>query len=276
MKFFQEKVDMRSREAMVSFLSGHRRYDTMSSVNRSTSYAHCIKLHRLGLSREQIDAAWPMLEVNFWSRIDGPMEDFADRYNGRYVIGSNGRSGGYLVLYEGSREPSEHKSFCPCCGQRNFKKVPPALDPTSSEGVIAGELLRSGLTWRDDVYLGQSAIQSIGLSDEEKLNIIRKLKFELKDCSATAKCGVCSGERVNYARLPMKQNVYPGRSIDQGEDFSDWSMEALRDRVRLVQDFDKACDEVRAAFIELLDTCEVAEEEVMVPKVIKRLTCKAA
>jgi hypothetical protein len=40
--FFQTKVDHRSRSAMVEFLKGHYRYDTMNSWNRSTAYANNI------------------------------------------------------------------------------------------------------------------------------------------------------------------------------------------------------------------------------------------
>ena len=35
----------------------------------------------------------------------------------------NARSGGYLVLYQGSLEPSGYKSCCPRCGQHNYKSV---------------------------------------------------------------------------------------------------------------------------------------------------------
>jgi hypothetical protein len=54
---FSRKVDRRSRAAMIAFLVEHFRYDTMNSWNGSTSYAHCIKFSRLGLSPEQTDAA---------------------------------------------------------------------------------------------------------------------------------------------------------------------------------------------------------------------------
>ena len=52
--FFQKKVDRRSRSAMVDYLQGHERYNTMNSWNRLTSYANNIKIHRLGLSSAAI------------------------------------------------------------------------------------------------------------------------------------------------------------------------------------------------------------------------------
>lgn len=47
--FFQQHVDHRSRRAMTSLLNNHCRYDTMRSWNAATSYAHTIKIYRLGL-----------------------------------------------------------------------------------------------------------------------------------------------------------------------------------------------------------------------------------
>ena len=61
MRTFNLKVDMRSREAMVAFLAGHFRYNTMNSWNRSKSYANCVKIHHLDLPREQMDKAWAMI-----------------------------------------------------------------------------------------------------------------------------------------------------------------------------------------------------------------------
>lgn len=35
----------------------------------------------------------------------------------------NGRSGGYLVLYQGELKPSGYKSYCPRCGQKNYQEA---------------------------------------------------------------------------------------------------------------------------------------------------------
>lgn len=69
--FFEKKVDRRSRKAMVEFLTSHFRYDTMNSWNRMTSYAHSVKMNRLGLTKAQEDAAYEMLgaDENFWDHL---------------------------------------------------------------------------------------------------------------------------------------------------------------------------------------------------------------
>lgn len=212
--FFKKQVGLRSRDAMVKFLSEHYRYNTMNSWNHATSYAHCVKVGRLGLNAAQENRAYEMLETDFWGEIKWrPIDAFTQEFGGRYTIGTNGRSSGYLVLYNSVQELTGHKSHCRSCGQRNFKRVEDTLDN---------------------------------------------------------KCGRCQAEgekgRVNYTVMPMSVHSYSGQSIDQGEDFAEWGMGELRNRVKLVQAFDRACDEIRSAFIELVDNCEVVDEVVMVPQ----------
>jgi hypothetical protein len=276
-QFFQKKVDRRSRSAMVDFLKAHYRYNTMSSWNRATSYAHCIKIHRLGLTSEQSDKAYEMLDTDFWDEIRWSIDDFTTSQGSCYTIGTNGRSGGYLVLYQSRRELTGHLSYCPSCGQRNFKKVPPTFDD-ASENVIAQEILRSQSSWHPGVYLTQSAIEALPLSNDEKLSLIVRIKTQLVNCSATDACGVCSKPRRNFDVPPSQLSIYPGKSIDQDEDFyaEDWSMEALRDRVDLVCAFDAACGDIRSNFIALLDDFDVVEETIRRPVKVKKLVARAA
>jgi len=275
--FFHSKVDRRSRSAMVDLLKGHYRYSTMSSWNRLTSYANNIKIHRLGLSSEQEDKAYEMLNVDFWEEIRGSIDDFTHDQGHRYTICSNGRSGGYLVLHESHLELTGHLSYCPTCGQRNFKKVPPVTYQDENEEVIAREILRSQNSWLPGVYLGQPVIQTLTISDDKKLLLINRLKAELRDCSASDACGVCGNPRRNFS-VPPSRLMVASRSIDQCEDFEaeDWSMEALRDRVELVCAFDAACDAIRSNFIALLDDYDVVEITEHRPVQVKKLVAHAA
>ena len=279
MSFFAKVVDRRSRSAMTAFLSSHFRYDTASSHNRSTSYAQCIKIDRLGLDRAQADAAYEMTSAEaYWDRISDPIREFTHSMHGMYTIGTNGRSCGYLVLYRSQYESTDHLSYCRSCGQRNYKRVAPEL--VGAEGIIVAEILRNGGNWHDDVYLKQSAIQAIALSDEEKLALIRKLKPQLKNCSEGNRCGVCSATgdrgRVNYDKPPVRLSTWPMRSIDQDTDFSEMSLEELRSRADVVRAFDAACDEIRENFIELLSEFVPVERTIMVPKTAKVLERRAA
>jgi len=276
---FGKAVDKRSKQAMIDFLTSHFRYNTMNSWNRSTSYAHNIKLHHLGLTSQQMDAAYDMLQTDYWDEINAPIEDFTSEMNGSYTIGTNGRSNGYLVLYQSQYELSGHLSYCRSCGQRNFKRVHEA-SKLADHAVIEVYVFRNGGCWAEVTYLQQPDIAALKLPDAEKLAIVRSAKRACQDATIGNKCGACGAEgehgRVNYTTLPKRLSVYPGRDMDQGEDFSEWSMSELRSRVELVCRFDRACDEIRDNFIALIGSCKVVEEVVMVPKTVKRIECRHA
>ncbi len=217
--FFARPVDKRNRRAMIDFLSNHFRYYSMSSVNRVTSYAHCVKVHRLGIPVDLMDTAYDLVGVDeTYRRLRHRMDQWAKQWNYRWQVGFNGQQGGYLVLYEGHAEPSEYRSYCPACGQRNFRLV-------------------------SDAY---------------------------------AQCGVCGEQRVNYTIPPQKIVTYSGRGTDYGEDFEDWELQSLRDRVELVQEFDRFCDDLRHTFLCLCLNYAVVNKTIMVPQSIKVLEQRGA
>lgn len=216
MKVYSKHVDMRSREQMERYLADHFRYPTMNSWNNSTSYANNVKIHRLGLTAEQSDKLYEMIELpEFYGRLNMLMDDFARDHGYIWQVGFNGRSGGYLVLYQGYSKPSEYKSYCLNCGQQNFKTV------------------------------------------EETGN---------------CRCGRCGAdERVNYEKPPLQIGVYPGRPTDMDDDFSWWDIYSLRKRVRLIQEFDKLCDDMLALACKMIDKYEVIETTVMRPHTVRSL-----
>ena len=121
---FSKRVDKRSRAEMTAYLSGHFRYNTMNSWNRSTTYACNMKLYKLGLDRETEDKLWDMIQVpEFYERLNERIEDFNRQHNYLWQAGWNGRSGGYLVLYQGGTKPSGYRSYCTKCGQKNYTSV---------------------------------------------------------------------------------------------------------------------------------------------------------
>ena len=214
MKTFFTRVDMRNRQAMVAFLSAHFRYDTMNSWNRSTSYANCVKIHRLDLSREQMDKAWAMLDMaEVYDALSGIMHEWAAAHEWRVQAGFNGRSSGYLVLYQGGLDYQNAKTAqCDTCGK---------------------------LTWHKE-----------------------NVPCTTQRCSGT----------LTVLEKPRPQVVtYPGRGMDQSEDFSEWSLDQLRDRVKLVQDFDKLCDAVVAEFLYHAAAYTVVTKDIMAPRTVKVL-----
>ena len=87
------------------------------------------------------------------------------------------------------------------------------------------------------------------------------------------RCGRCGKEtRVDY-KQPLK-NVFtlPGQSVDMDEDFEEWTMDELRDRVELVEEFDRLCDEIIGIAAYMADNFTVEDEVVLVPTTVRRLT----
>ena len=213
-KFFKE-VDTNNRQEMIDFLTNHFRYSTMNSWNACTSYANNIKIHSLDLSKEQRDALYELRETN---EIDHQMEqcidDFTDSQNSLWTVGTNGRSGGYLVLYKSGLKTLDYKSRCKACGQLNYTSI------------------------------------------EENSNV----------------CGKCGQpKRVNLINPIKTLVVYSGKDVDMYEDFEDWSDEQIKERVELVQDFDRLTDDIIEYCLSLSEEYEVVEEVVMTPKTIKVL-----
>ena len=215
MRKFSQTVDLRSRTDMIDFLQNHFRYDTMNSWNQATSYACNLKIHKLGLCHEIEAKLYEMLDTQefFYAQKD-LMDAFAEDHQHRWQVGMNGRSGGYLVLYEGGIKPSGYLSYCRSCGQRNYTSV------TKTGNV----------------------------------------------------CGKChKHERVDYVHPPMQTYTYPGRGIDMDEDYSEWSIHQLRDRVRLVQELDSLADQMVSQAVQMARDYDIVEVEVCVPQIQKIL-----
>lgn len=177
---FETRVNRQSRKEMVVFLSNHFRYFTMSSWNGSTSYAHCIKLHKiLGLPDDIDGVKYDMVFNPRWCNHMSNMIDQFDEANDRnWQVSTNGRSGGYLVLYQG--------------------------------GIKNGKI-------------------------------------------------VC----------------YPGRSMDQNEDFHDWDIDQLAAKVDIVRDFDMLATDIAIDFVAFCRTYNIIEKTIMVPKTVHILQEKS-
>ena len=65
--------------------------------------------------------------------------------------------------------------------------------------------------------------------------------------------------------------IFTGRGTDDGEDFEDWSMHALRERVKLVQELDQLADRMVELALRLTREAQVIEEEYFLPQTRKVL-----
>ena len=85
-------------------------------------------------------------------------------------------------------------------------------------------------------------------------------------------CGRCEAKaRVNFKQTHVQVFTWPGKDTDMYEDFEAWTLSDIRERVALVQDFDKLCDEIISEYIDICRNYRISEEEILVPKTIKVL-----
>lgn len=124
MRIFSERVDLRFRQEMTDYLRNHFRYYTANPWNLSTSYACNLKIHRLNLEPEIESRLYDLLDVQaFFDMRDTILARFNRVHGYRWQAAFNGRSGGYLVLYQGELRPTGHLSYCVSCGQRNYRST---------------------------------------------------------------------------------------------------------------------------------------------------------
>ena len=164
---FAKSIDTNNRAQMISFLKNHFRYYTMNSWNCNTSYANCVKLYNLRIPDELFDTALSLVsgEIDNMEIYTDMIKNCFDDFNQKtgYAAGFNGRSSGYVVLYD-----TEYKN-------------------------------------------GQYHVTMKGL--------------------------------------------------DMDEDFIDFTDEELKDRVTVVTEFDKLCDNLRSTLLYVLTNYSVAEKE---------------
>lgn len=78
-------------------------------------------------------------------------------------------------------------------------------------------------------------------------------------------CGRCGNHsRVDYTTPPKQISIYSGRGTDDGEDFRDWSIADIKERVKLVQEFDKLADAIVQRSIAIAKNYCIEDEEFLV------------
>ena len=95
--FYKTNIDITKDKQMFSFLKDHFRYPTMNSWNGEYSIANNVKLYKLNLSGKW-SVALDFLNSDEYENINWMIQEWEREHPG-YSVGFNGRSGGYLVLY---------------------------------------------------------------------------------------------------------------------------------------------------------------------------------
>jgi hypothetical protein len=95
--FYEKGIDITNDKQMFNFLKDHYTYYTMNSWNGLSSIANNVKVHNLSLDGNCYTAL-AFLQDDDYFTINMMIEDWEREHKG-YKVGFNGRSGGYLVLY---------------------------------------------------------------------------------------------------------------------------------------------------------------------------------
>ena len=95
--FYKTGVDVTKDKEMWQFLHDHFTYSTLNSWNGLYSVANKVKIYSLGLEGD-CWTALKFLEEEEYATVNQMIEDWEYDHKG-YKVGFNGRSSGYLVLY---------------------------------------------------------------------------------------------------------------------------------------------------------------------------------
>ena len=107
-RLFQKSgVDICSPKSMFEFINNHFTYDTLNSWNRLKSIANNVKLYNLGLDGDWgtvLDYLYDENDIgDLQYQISEMINDWEHKHPG-YGLGFNGRSSGYLVIYNHDRQ----------------------------------------------------------------------------------------------------------------------------------------------------------------------------
>ena len=85
-------------------------------------------------------------------------------------------------------------------------------------------------------------------------------------------CGNCDAQaRVNFKQTHMQVFTWPGKAVDMYEDFEGWKLNELQQRVELIQSFDRLCDDIVSAYVDICMNNRITEKDILVPKTIRVL-----
>ena len=200
-----------SRKAMIEFLSSHFRYNTMNSWNCSTSYAKNIKINRIVFpDLETQDRAYELLDVReAFYQFDMILQMFAEKHHFEWQIGRNGRSSGYLVLYQGYAKKSEYKRRCMDCGQRNFRKETTVCGACHSDNMEDYSGMETGI-WGGRSTDGNEDAESFAQWDTYTLHERVKLVKDFdKTCEKAIKAFIsfCKTHKAEEVAVPATRMV---------------------------------------------------------------------
>ena len=257
-------------KSMKEYLKGHFRYGSRSN---DTAYAVNIKLNRLlPYDARHYEA---LGNQSLMRQVFDTLVNFSDehRYFGCFPAG---QSGGYLVLYARRQHYTGHKSYCRCCGQRNFRpSIEMAAIPLHAghqAWPMVHEMIKlTGMSAGNPQYgpdyfamwarnFGRSSFSYF-----ELFTLAEKLAPLIVGKGSVIKCGKCgSPDMVNFKESPFHWEA-AGSINDSEEEIDELEKEQLIERYNLIRAFDKAAQDLIAEFKYQAENWDAEENELVHP-----------
>ena len=95
--FYEKGIDISNNKSMFNFLNEHFRYATLNTWNRLFSIANNVKVYNLRLTGDEYAVLRYLNKINYQT-INDMIDEWEYEHPG-YTVGFNGRSAGYIVLY---------------------------------------------------------------------------------------------------------------------------------------------------------------------------------
>lgn len=120
--FYKKGVDITNAKSMFNFINNHFKYWTMNSWNQLKSIAHNVKLYNLDLDGDWATALEYLMDENDIGGLQDSIRDLIwcwEEEHPNYSLGFNGRSAGYLVMYNHNPDKNtvNYRSILPECLQ---------------------------------------------------------------------------------------------------------------------------------------------------------------
>lgn len=189
-KLFQKTgVDICSAKSMFNFINEHYTYYTLSSWNGLSSIANNVKVYNLKLEGDWDVALSYLFDTNdvgdLQLEINMMIREWEDDHPG-YLIGFNGRSSGYLVMYN----KDNNRSIVPDCllGYDNYEEWKQSIKDSWYHECVKDYLP----TLRETTQLIQSFDK---LCDEirELVNVYSKMDYQADVKAFNEEYGISEG-----------------------------------------------------------------------------------
>jgi ribosomal protein S14 len=214
---FAVPTDLRSKDAMLSYLSAHPIHHEAPG---RACWAQNVRLSSLDVPAEYREAVRKLDPELVLDEVWHHVREFEVRQEHRFTMVLAGRSNGWMHLNSASTRETGAKSRCVSCGATSMYRAAPLIPSSATSQVILARVI------------GPSPVQ--------------RTENECHRCGAKGSSGLRSIEE------PLLETVPISRVFHAVAEMQTWDITDLRDLVRSVQDFDATLDAMTTQIVDYL------------------------